>query len=69
MVNHYIHIIIIICFKTIVLLPFFETCRLVTVDQLSFNSRGNTVGDLSDKAVDKTLNNKDFMKFAEDKKR
>jgi hypothetical protein len=30
--------------------------------------RGQTFGELFEKAVDKTLNNKDFMKFAEEKK-
>ena len=57
-------------------LQHFEKCKnklaLIT-DTLPasslFNPRGNTIGDLSDKAVDKTLNNKVFMKFAENKKR
>ena len=30
--------------------------------------RPDTIGEMFDKAVDKTLGNKDFMKFAEDKK-
>ena len=30
--------------------------------------RTDTIGEMFDKAVDKTLGNKDFMKFAEDKK-
>ena len=34
-----------------------------------FCFRDETFGDMFDKAVDKTLNNKDFMKFAKEKKR
>ena len=32
------------------------------------NYRSHTIGDMFDKAVDNTLNNNDFMNYAEDKK-
>ena len=35
----------------------------------NFTFRADTAGDMFDKAVDNTLNNKAFMKFAEEKKR
>lgn len=45
-------------------------CLIISNNKLSFNScpRNSTVGELSDKVVDNTLNNKAFMKYAEDKK-
>ena len=45
-------------------------CRFIkSILFVYFKFSGETFGDMFDKAVDKTLNNKDFMSFAKEKKR
>ena len=45
--------------------PLMETNNILSV----LNSRDNTSGAMFEQAVDKTLNDKDFMNFGEEKKR
>ena len=42
--------------------------KMSSLENYRNNYRSDTIGEMFDKAVDKTLGNKDFMKFAEDKK-
>ena len=49
--------------------PFLMSASMFPFYYSLFYCRDVTIGDMFDRAVDKTLNNKDFMKFAEDKKR
>ena len=44
-------------------------CKVLMRFQNFFIFRDNTFGKMFEKAVDKTLNDKCFMKFAEEKKR